>query len=161
MKKQNNDTWLGFFKKTLKVTGIAILTLIIVIGISIFYLLKKEIKYVDPKTYLKCEKQGYYAFTIQNNSSSKGTIYHIWDDVELKFLDELDIVKVNKSIIKSSKINVVDNEGGPDIDSHFIFDRIGGTLALVSVDETKTFFEYKCQKITIKDLPKKNIKQKF
>ena len=59
--KKKNDTWLGFFKKTLKISGVILLILIILIG----YLIYRGATH-DSKTYLSCV-----------NDETKNT-YNMW-----------------------------------------------------------------------------------
>ena len=47
--KNKNDTWLGFFKKTLKVSGLFLLGIIVLIGIGLYFSFKHE-----SYTYLSC-----------------------------------------------------------------------------------------------------------
>ena len=54
--KKNNETWLAFFKKSLKVMGIGTALIIIILGFVIYYFLKYQ---PDGRTYLDCEGQLY------------------------------------------------------------------------------------------------------
>lgn len=152
--KQQTDTWLGFFKKILKITGI--IGLLLILGIAGFIIYWITNPTGDGRTYLKCNKT-YYAFT-ESEYYNSGWLYFIWDSVEQKFKSSTKIKKIDKQTI-SVEIDLEDTE--PDKPAIMTFDRVKGTMEFKKSDTSETLFEYNCQKITRKLLPKKEIKQKF
>ena len=93
MKKEKNDTWLSFFKKTLKITGLTIVAIvIIIIGIVIWLINNEKNSSKDPTkfdligtVYLNCENK-FVAFNdiyIRSN----------WDGLEKDWEVSLDVTK--------------------------------------------------------------------
>jgi len=151
MKKQT-DTWLGFFKRTLKITGTIGLLLILTIVIFIIYMFKHET--TDSKTYLNCE-ESYYAFIEYNGG---GRLSFTWDSVETKFKYEHKLTKSNKQILEAEIYTADSKTGFPSI---LTFDRVKGTLTFIKNKNSEPLFVYTCKKISKDQLPKKEIKQKF
>ena len=156
--KKNNETWLAFFKKSLKVMGIGTALIIIILGFVIYYFLKYQ---PDGRTYLDCEGR-HYAFI---ESSLGGSLFFGWDPVELEWKHQEEITTANKQIIQA-KFSVRPNDAKegelytPEI-AYLTFDRVEGSVKLKFEDKEKETFKYKCIKISKRDLPTKEIKQKF
>ncbi len=92
--KNKNDTWLGFFKKTLKVSGLVLLGFIVLIGIGLYFSFKHE-----SYTYLSCteseeDKKQYIAF---NDSR----LLNMWDSLKEEFKQNLKLIEFNKKEIKA------------------------------------------------------------
>ena len=90
--KKNNETWLSFFKKTLKVTGFSILILISGTIIIISFIIYNSEEYDGGKTHLNCEDR-YLAF---NNY----IMHSQWNSLEEAWEVTLDITKINKSVVE-------------------------------------------------------------
>ena len=152
--KKEKDTWLSFFKRTLKIIGIIGLLFILgIAGLIIYWIINPQ---KDGRTYLNCEKT-YYAFTEAEYNNS-GWLYFRWDSVEQKFKSSTKIKKIDKQTI-TEEFDLEDSE--PDKPAIMTFDRVKGTMVFKKSETSETLFEYNCQKITRKLLPKKEIKQKF
>ena len=145
MKKNNNETWLGFFKKTLKVSALIILIVIgVVVAVISYGVYSKSDN--DGKTYLNCEDQ-YLAF-------NRLIIYYNWDGLEKKWNIKLDVTKYNKSIVEA-KINLSDGKGV------FAIDRIKGTWEVKSITKDVVLTKENCKVIKKSDLPKSKVTPKF
>ena len=150
--KKNNETWLSFFKKTLKVTGITILVLVLgTISIIGFMIYNYEER--DPwTTYLNCEER-YLAF-------DKYNVYSQWDGLEKKFNINLDVTKINKSVVEAEFLHGSDTAEG-EKKAMYKIDRIEGTIELKSITDNKTLVKRNCKKIKKNQLPKAKISPKF
>jgi len=138
--------------------GIGTALIIIILGFVIYYFLKYQ---PDGRTYLDCEGR-HYAFT---ESSLGGSLFFGWDPVELEWKHQEEITTANKQIIQA-KFSVRPNDAKegelytPEI-AYLTFDRVEGSVKLKFEDKEKETFKYKCIKISKRDLPTKEIKQKF
>ena len=166
MKKQN-DTWLGFFKKTLKVSGIIVLLFIVSIIVTIYISYRN-----NSYTYLSCIEKGddkinYFAF---NNSR----LLQNWDSIEGEFKQNLKIIEFSKRKIKAVFYFAKNYQGGPitieetkpygavDIlEGYISFNRETGEYSLSFEDRGMVGNKEDCTKINKKDLPIKKINQKF
>ena len=148
MKKNNNDTWLAFFKRTLKISGIILICVIVIIGILIGWFLFKEKDSLVNKgtTYLNCEKK-LVAFTNYSMLSQ-------WDALEEEWELSLDVSKINKSVVEAE----FDFKDGKGI---YIIDRINATIELKNLTTKESLAKRKCVKINKKDLPKSKVTPKF
>jgi hypothetical protein len=148
MKKNNNDTWLAFFKRTLKITGIILICIIVIIGLLIGWFLFKEKDILDNKgtTYLNCENH-FLSFTDYSMSSK-------WDGLENKWNVSLDTTKINKSVVEAEFFS----KNGKFI---YIIDRINATIELKNLTTKESLGKRKCVKINKKDLPKSKVTPKF
>ncbi len=148
MKKNNNDTWLAFFKRTLKISGIILICIIVIIGLLIGWFLFKEKDILDNKdtTYLNCEKK-LLAFTKYSMRSQ-------WDALEEEWELSLDVSKINKSVVEAE----FDAKNGKFI---YIIDRINATIELKNLTTKESLAKRKCVKINKKDLPKSKVTPKF
>tara|TARA_R110002020_G_scaffold109727_2_gene253814 strand:+ start:7 stop:453 length:447 start_codon:yes stop_codon:yes gene_type:complete len=148
MKKDNNDTWLAFFKRTLKISGIILICIIVIIGLLIGWFLFKEKDTLDNKgiTYLNCEDH-FLSFTDYKINSS-------WDGLENKWNVSLDTTKINKSVVEAE----FDFKDGKGI---YIIDRINATIELKNLTTKESLAKRKCIKIKKKDLPKSEVTPKF
>ena len=148
MKKNNNDTWLAFFKRTLKISGIILICIIVIIGLLIGWFLFKEKDILDNKgtTYLNCEKK-LLAFTNYSMRSQ-------WDALEEEWELSLDVSKINKSVVEAE----FDVKNGKFI---YIIDRINATIELKNLTTKESLAKRKCVKINKKDLPKSKVTPKF
>jgi hypothetical protein len=147
MKKDNDNTWLGFFKKILKFTGFSVIAVIVVIIIVIVWVLYNERN--EEKigtTYLKCEKN-YLAFDDRY-------IYSQWDGLENDWEISLDITKKNKRVVEA-EFKFEDGKG------MYVIDRINGTIELKDSTKDKTLFKRNCIKIQKTDLPESKEEPKF
>ena len=166
MKKQT-DTWLGFFKKTLKVSGLIVFGFIVLIIVAIYISLKH-----DSYTYLSCiekgeDKKAYFAF---NNYR----LLQHWDTVEGEFTQNLKIIEFSKKKIKAVFYFTKNYQGGPItieetkpyaavevLEGYISFDRETGEFSLSFEDRGMVGNKEDCTKINKKDLPIKKINQKF
>ncbi len=148
MKKNNNDTWLAFFKRTLKISGIILICIIVIIGLLIGWFLFKEKDSLVNKgtTYLNCEKK-LVAFTNYSMLSQ-------WDALEEEWELSLDVSKINKSVVEAE----FDAKNGKFI---YIIDRINATIELKNLTTKESLAKRKCVKINKKDLPKSKVTPKF
>ena len=147
MKNNNNDTWLAFFKRTLKVSGYIILGLFVLVGALIGWVIYNQSNLNgDTVTYLNCEER-YVAFTDYKIRSN-------WDGLEEAWGVDLKVTKINKSKVEA-KFNFNDGEG------IYIIDRIKGTIELKNLTTNETLVKRKCSKIKKKDLPKSKVTPKF
>ncbi len=148
MKKDKNDTWLAFFKRTLKISGIILICIIVIIGLLIGWFLFKEKDILDNKdtTYLNCEKK-LLAFTKYSMRSQ-------WDALEEEWELSLDVSKINKSVVEAE----FDAKNGKFI---YIIDRINATIELKNLTTKESLAKRKCVKINKKDLPKSKVTPKF
>ncbi len=148
MKKNNNDTWLAFFKRTLKISGIILICIIVIIGLLIGWFLFKEKDILDNKdtTYLNCEKK-LLAFTKYSMRSQ-------WDALEEEWELSLDVSKINKSVVEAE----FDAKNGKFI---YIIDRINATIELKNITTKDSLANRHSVKINKKDLPKSKVTPKF
>jgi len=147
MKKDNNNTWLGFFKKILKYTGFSIIAVIAIIVIIFGWLFYSERNVEKIGTiYLKCE-DNFLAF-----DSNK--IYANWDGLEQNWGVSLDITEKNKRIVEA-KFNFKDGE------ATYTIDRIKGTIELKNLTKDEILTKQDCMKINKKDLPESTVTPKF
>ena len=163
-----HKTWLDFFKKTLKVSG-TILGLLLIIGAGLIY---RAMSY-DPKTYLSCintetNEPSNIAFTDYR-------FYKNWDPLNEEFKESYDVIEINKKIIKARAYVKKDSNGDISLDvskntsgagwvSELIWeiDRENGKQKAYFVDREDIVSDNKtCEKISKKDLPTIEIKQKF
>ena len=154
MKKEKNDTWLGFFKKTLKVTGLTIVGItIIFIGIVI-WLIYNEKNYSKGPT--KSDLIGTVYLNCENKFIAFNDIYmrSQWDGLEKDWEISLDITKINKRVVEA-KFNF---DGGEGI---YTIDRINGTIELKNLTEDKILAKRNCIKIEKTDLPDSKETPKF
>ena len=167
MKKDNNNTWLGFFKKTLKISGFILVISIIGIGIFIY----KGATY-DSNTYISCKEDGndkpaYYAFNEYRLLSG-------WDSLNEKFENNYKIIEFNKEIIKAvfyfaqttnnTELKVYDKKPSNVIsilEGYMSFNRETGKYNLSFEDRGMVGNEEDCIKINKSDLPVKELNQKF
>lgn len=141
------DTWLDFFKKTLKVTGYTTIAIIIfVVGLFawVFYA-ERDTERIGT-TYLKCGKK-YIAFDDLR-------IYSQWDGLEEDWEVDINITKKNKRVVEA-KFNFDDGKG------IYIIDRIKGTMELKDLTNDKTLVTRTCKKISKSDLPESKEEPKF
>ncbi len=169
MKKQNNDTWLGFFKKTLKISTYLLLGFISIIFVVIYFTEFKP----DQVTYLSCKdmdtnETNYRAF-------NQKKLYQDWDSLNQKFERSYPIIKINKKIIKARGYAYSFSDGGslkvsslkmPE--AKYVFEIIweldretGLTKTYFTNKKGKILDNMECQKIKKKNLPIKKIDQKF
>ena len=148
MKKNNNDTWLGFFKRTLKISGIILICIIVLIGVLIGWFIYNEKDDLDSRgiTYLNCENR-FVSFTNYTVNSS-------WDGLEKKWGVSLDITKINKSVVEA-KFDTKDSK------LIYIIDRINATMELKDLTNDKSLIKRDCFKIKKKDLPESEVTPKF
>lgn len=165
--KMKSNTWLDFFKKTLKVSGIILLILVIIIG----YLIYRSATH-DSKTYLSCindETKKTY-----NIAFNDYRLFRDWDPLNEKFEESIDIIEINKKFIKARAY------GDPDFDMKSMsLSNTKGTATKVyeiiweldrETGRIKAYFsnygaeindDGECVKINKKDLPVTKVKQKF
>jgi len=164
MKK--NDTWLGFFKKTLKVSGVVLVILLIVLGVFIY-----KAATHDSYTYLSCkddidDEPAYFAFNQYNLKND-------WDPLTEEFKRNYKIIEFNKEFIKAvfyfgkkseTEISVYENKSNSlevVLEGYMTFNRETGKYNLSFEDRGMIGNEEDCIKIKKKDLPIKKINQKF
>ena len=152
MMKKNNETWLSFFKKTLKVTGITILVLVLgtisIIGFMIYNYEENN----QWTTYLNCEDR-YIAF-------DKYNMYSQWDGLEKNWKISLDVTKKNKSVVEA-EFTYGSNTPQGETTGIYIIDRINGTIELKNLSDNKSLALRKCKKIKKSQLPKSKVNPKF
>ncbi|WP_440915725.1 hypothetical protein [Candidatus Pelagibacter sp.] len=147
MKKEKNDTWLGFFKKTLKVTGFIIVALILVVVAIIGWVIYNERNAERIGTiYLKCENN-LLAFDDRK-------IYSNWDGLEKNWEVSLDITEKNKRIVEAK----FKFDGGEGL---YTIDRINGTIELKNLTKNEILTKKNCIKIKKSDLPESKETPKF
>ena len=147
MSKKSDDTWLGFFKKTLKITGYTVIAIVVLITGSIgWFLYTQDDDDTFKTTYLKCEKN-YLAF-------DHNYIYSQWDGLEEDWKIDIDITKKNKRVVEA-EFNFKDGKG------IYIIDRIKGTMELKNLTENKTLVKKTCERIVKSDLPESKEEPKF
>ena len=163
-----SNTWLDFFKKTLKVSGIILLILIIIIG----YLIYRSATY-DSKTYLECTNNE--SNTISYLAFNDYRMFMHWDELNEEFENSYTIEEINKKYIKARAYAAIDdNEKTLSLynDSNKVeyvykmiwqLDRETGLLEAYfeNTTEEKVKDGRRCEKISKKDLPIKKVNQKF
>lgn len=164
--KSKNDTWLGFFKKTLKVSGIIILGLIIAIVIFIYIAATH-----DSKTYLECtrsddNKISYLAFNDYK-------LFMNWDELNEKFKYSYKIEEINKKFIKAYAYANINDDDTLTLSKNNVakvvkkmiweIDRETGFVKAYFENDTETKVrdDRICKKISKRNLPKKKVQQKF
>lgn len=165
--KKKNDTWLGFFKKTLKVSGVILLILIILIG----YLIYRGATH-DSKTYLSCVNDE--TKNIYNIAFNDYRLFRDWDSLDEKFKQSFDIIEMNKKIIKArSYAEPSDDKTGMSLSNTkntatlvyeiiWELDRETGRIqAYFSDYGSEINANGLCTKISKKDLPITKVEQKF
>ena len=85
--KNKNDTWLGFFKKTLKVSGLFLLGIIVLIGIGLYFSFKHE-----SYTYLSCTESLVEEDEKQYIAFNDSRLLTIWDPLEEEFEQNLKLM---------------------------------------------------------------------
>jgi len=166
MKKQNN-TWLDFFKKTLKISGFILLILAILIG----YLIYRGATH-DSKTYLSCvndETKNSY-----NIAFNDYRLFRDWDPLNEKFEQSFDIIEINKKFIKArsyaepntdkSGMSLSNTKNTATLGYEVIWelDRETGKIqAYFSDYGGEINADGLCKKINKKDLPITKVDQKF
>tara|TARA_Y100000031_G_C8125599_1_gene340333 strand:- start:99 stop:569 length:471 start_codon:yes stop_codon:yes gene_type:complete len=155
--KKSNETWLAFFKKSLKVFGTLTITLIVIAIIIIGIVIYRAANY--DKTYLDCENR-YVAF-------ADYYIYIGWDEVEHEFKHRHKITKINDEVVEAkftvTPSGVKDGEAYIPANALWRIDRVKGTFEFEydgKNEELKPFVE-QCKKIPKRKLPKKKINKKF
>ena len=168
--KNKNDTWLGFFKKTLKVSGLVLLGIIVLIGIGLYFSFKHE-----SYTYLSCtetdeDQKQYIAF---NDSR----LLTFWDPLEEEFGQNLKLIKFNKKEIKAvfyfvqkdmdnKNISILEREPiglAPKqvLEGYINLNRETGEYQLEFENRGMVGNKEKCIKIKKSDLPVTKVNQKF
>jgi hypothetical protein len=168
--KNKNDTWLGFFKKTLKVSGLVLLGIIVLIGIGLYFSFKN-----DSYTYLSCtetdeDQKQYIAF---NDSR----LLTIWDPLEEEFKQNLKLIEFNKKTIKAvfyfvqkdtdnKSISILEREPfglAPEqvLEGYINLNRETGEYQLSFEDRGMVGNKEACTKIKKSDLPVTKVNQKF
>ena len=168
--KNKNDTWLGFFKKTLKVSGLVLLGIIVLIGIGLYFSFKHE-----SYTYLSCtetneDQKQYIAF---NDSR----LLTIWDPLEEEFKQNLKLIEFNKKTIKAvfyfvqkdtdnKSISILEREPfglAPEqvLEGYINLNRETGEYQLSFEDRGMVGNKEACTKIKKSDLPVTKVNQKF
>ena len=168
--KNKNDTWLGFFKKTLKVSGLFLLGIIVLIGIGLYFSFKHE-----SYTYLSCteseeDKKQYIAF-------SNSRLLNNWDPVEEEFKQNLKLIEFNKKEIKAvfyfvqkdtdnKSISILEREPfglAPEqvLEGYISLNRETGEYQLSFENRGMIGNKENCTKIKKSDLPVTKVNQKF
>ncbi|WP_440634307.1 hypothetical protein [Candidatus Pelagibacter sp. HIMB1746] len=163
-----NNTWLDFFKKTLKVSGIILLILLIIIG----YLIYRGATH-DSKTYLECTNNESNAISYLAFNDYR--MFMSWDELNEEFKHSYTIEEINKKYIKArAYASIDDNKKTLSLsnDSNKVeyvykmiwqLDRETGLLEAYfeNTTEEKVKDGRQCKKINKKDLPITKVDQKF
>ena len=168
--KNKNNTWLGFFKKTLKVSGLVLLGIIVLIGIGLYFSFKHE-----SYTYLSCteneeDRKQYIAF---NDSR----LLAMWDPLEEEFKQNLRLIEFNKKTIKAvfyfvqkdtdnKSISILEREPiglAPEqvLEGYISLNRETGEYQLSFENRGMIGNKENCIKIKKSDLPITKVNQKF
>ena len=165
--KKKNDTWLGFFKKTLKISGF----ILIIIILALIFLFYKMVNH-DDKTYLICKDEdtketSYRAF-------NKYRMFSDWDPLNEKFERSFDIIEINKKLIKArayayadgniESLSLSNNVPKAEFVYELIWelDRETGRLKAYFSERSDAVDEDRvCNKISKNKLPITKVKQKF
>ena len=168
--KNKSDNWLGFFKKTLKISGYVFLRILVIAGILIYTVINH-----DNKTYLACKEKGYDTLYLAFN---KYKVFNDWNPMEEKWDNNYDIILMNKKEIKAkfyayqtdnpNEMIVADSffvklkfpKARFVTEGYFNLDRETGKLK-ITFDNGYKGNTSDCDKISKRKLPKTNIKQKF
>ena len=170
--KHKNDTWLGFFKKTLKISGLILIFIII----AFIFLVYKAMT-ADSKTYLICKhnETGKVSHIAFNNYRLFGK----WDPLNEKFNDSYDIIEINKKFIKArAYVNPEDGKLFSDSKSLSLsnekpsygfvneliweLDRETGKLRAYFLSRSEVVDDNRiCNKSSKKNFPVTKVKQKF
>ena len=164
--KKNNETWLAFFKKTLKVSWYFILGLLVLLTIFIYMAATH-----DPKTYLACEdKEGEKIHMAFNDYR----IFLFWDPLNEEFEQSFNIVEMNKKFIKAEFYASTNDEEKKGLSlstsipnatwvytGHFTLDREIGKYTIEFDDPSMKGGERNCEKISKRTLPITKVDQKF
>lgn len=129
--------------------------LILILSMSVAFFDYEEKK----RTYLKCGDK-FYAI-------SKYYVYGVWDDVEQRFIQKLEIFSQNKTyiIVRFNFVRDSDMQAHKRGDAliltkgEYHFNRIEGNVSLFHNDVPQGTVD--CSKANKRDLPVKKVKQKF
>lgn len=165
--KSKNNTWLDFFKKTLKISGIILLILVILVA----YLIYRGATH-DSKTYLSCINDE--TKKIYNIAFNDYRLFRYWDPLNEKFEESFDIIEINKKFIKARSYAEPNNEHKSMSLSNtkgtatkvyeliWELDRETGKIkAYFSDYDAEVNDDGECKKIDKKDLPITKVEQKF
>ena len=170
--KNKNDTWLGFFKKTLKVSGLFLLGIIVLIGIGLYFSFKHE-----SYTYLSCTESLVEEDEKQYIAFNDSRLLTIWDPLEEEFEQNLKLIKFNKKEIKAvfyfvqkdldnKSISILEREPfglAPEqvLEGYISLNRETGEYQLSFENRGMVGNKEACTKIKKSDLPVTKVNQKF
>ncbi len=165
--KNKSDTWLGFFKKTLKVSGFILLIILLII-IFLFYKMATH----DGKTYLICKDED--TEQISYRAFNDYRMFSDWDPLNEEFKMSFDIIEINKKLIKSRAYAYSDGSteslslSNDTPKAKYVYELIwelnretGRLKAYFSERSDAVDQDRVCNKISKNKLPITKVKQKF